>query len=337
MNKNKKIEFMDREILYSVYVNCAKESIDGLENELYEYIYNYDKVEPDIKNDIDYIKSFKTIEVKSFIDFGVSALSILDNENISFSSNIDKELDYLRTYLNKCIKNKQFCNPTLFLAYVKHELHRFLPLPQYNVQNNPYSEKQISNDILNKDNETKLEAILFNIHNIDLRKDYVCKGIIDLIIVSLFEIFSKNYNIKKCQNCNRYFISKKSNANIKYCNYYSSNHPNSTCREYMSKAEYIKKRNNNNVQYKYNILYSRYNNRYSRLRDKYEHIKEIPKEIKLEIEQKLNIVNKLQNLYNEDIISKLKNNEITEDEAMELLEDFEKEVEHNGSTRNNKK
>ena len=105
----------------------------------------------------------------------------------------------------------------------------------------------------------------------------------------------------------------------------------------MSKAEYIKKRNNNNVQYRYNILYSRYNNRYSRLRDKYEHIKEIPKEIKLEIEQKLNIVNKLQNLYNEYIISKLKNNEITEDEAMELLEDFEKEVEHNGSSRNNKK
>ena len=35
--------------------------------------------------------------------------------------------------------------------------------------------------------------------------------------------------------------------------------------------------------------------------------------------------------------SQLKNNEITEDEAMELLEDFEKEVEHNGSSRNNKK
>lgn len=334
---NTKKEFMDREILYSVFVNSNKETVYGLEEELYEYVYNYDKVEPDIKNSIDSIKNFKAIEVKTFMQFGVAALSILDNENISFGLDIDKELDYLRTYLNKCIKNKRFCNPTLFLAYVKHELYRFLPSIQYNVQNNPYSREQISNDILNKDNETKLEAMLFNSHNIDLRKDYVCKGIIDLIIASLFEIFSKNCNIKKCQNCNRYFISKKSNDDIKYCNYYTYNHPNSTCKEYMTKAEYIKKRKDNSVRHKYGKLYNKYNNSYTRLSNKYVFREEIPEEIKIEIKQKLNIVNELKNLYNEDIKPKFENNEITEDEAIKILENFEKEVKYNGSTRNNKK
>lgn len=325
MKKNEITEFKDTEVLYSIFVNSNKEIIDGFEYELCNYIYNYNKFDKNFDSIINLKKECKCIDFKTYIDFGISALSILDNKDFFFPENINNELSYLRTYINKCIKNEKYCNSTLFLAYVKDVLHRFLPPCQYNTQNLPYSERQIDENILNTDNNSKLEAMLFNIYNIELRKDYICTGIIDLIICSLFEIFSKNYNIKKCQNCNRYFISKKSDKRIKYCNYYfSSEFPDLTCRKLKLNSDYVQKRKNNALRSKYGKLYNKYNNSYLRLDEKYRDTDK-PIEIELEIKRRLTIVKKLQELYNENIRHQVKKGELTESEAIKMLENFDKE------------
>lgn len=323
---NKKKIYKDKAMMYSILINSNKEIVSELDEELYNYIYNYDKLSTNLKDVLYFENTDKFTNLKMYFDFGISALSIIDNKNILFDDNINNEIQYLKTYLDKCIKNPKYCNPTLFLAYVKDIMHRFISDIKCYTQNIPYSDKQLNDDILNKDNKQKLEAMFYNLSNIELRKDYTCNGIIDLVICSLFEIFSRNYYIKKCSNCNRYFISTRGDNRIRYCHYYAYLSKSSlTCRELKLNSDYVQKRKGNNLRAIYTTLYNKFNNRYARFNEKHLN-KPKTKDIEEELKKRLSTVKKLQKLYNFDIKPKIKNGELTESEAIKMLQEFNKEV-----------
>ena len=58
-------------------------------------------------------------------------------------------------------------------------------------------------------------------------------------LVSLYAklIIEKKITVKKCKNCNRYFITESRTDEI-YCNNISPQNPNKTCKEYGAKKTY---------------------------------------------------------------------------------------------------
>lgn len=59
---------------------------------------------------------------------------------------------------------------------------------------------------------------------------YDCNGIIDLVNASMFEIIQKPYQIKKCGNCNHYFVPFL-RSDAKYCDRPISDVSNKTCKD----------------------------------------------------------------------------------------------------------
>lgn len=304
--KPDKKQFMDKQILYSVMVNSDKEFTYGLDEELIEYIMLYQ----DSKN---------CIKINKYIGLGVSALSLLDNNNFEFNENLQKEIDILRMYLMRCVDNDGFCNNNIFLAYIKETLHKFIPSPKI-YTSLPYSDKQLDNNIVSEDNNSKLNAMLFNMNHIELKRDYVCDGIIDLIICSLFEIFSKNAYIRKCDNCGRYFVTTINKESIKFCNYISPENSRLTCRKLMNQTNYVNKRKTDILTNKYTALFNKYKNRYERAQDK-KNVTNIDEEIVKKHKTKLE---NLKNKYR-DIRDSIKKGKITKEEGVKILENFDKE------------
>ena len=86
MNK-KNNNLQEKQILYSVLQNSKIEITDGLDNELEEYIKIYVSDIPD------------NLSIKKYIKLGVSALSLLDNNNFKFEENTQKKIEILRIYI----------------------------------------------------------------------------------------------------------------------------------------------------------------------------------------------------------------------------------------------
>ena len=316
MNK-KNNNLQEKQILYSVLQNSKIEITDGLDNELEEYIKIYVSDIPD------------NLSIKKYIKLGVSALSLLDNNNFKFEENTQKQIEILRIYIEKCIENKAFCKSNLFLAYVKDFLNKQLPSPTI-YTNFVYSQKQLEEKIHLQDNNKKLNALLFNEKKIDLKKDYVCNGLIDLLICSLYEIFNNKFYIKKCENCNRYFITPVNKENVIYCEYLFNN-TSLTCKQLMNRKNYLIKRKENVLSMKYATLIAKYNNKYVRESEKIE-IKNIDEE---EVNKYKNIREAFKKEYKR-ITSLVKSEKITISDALKMLEKFDKEV-YYGSKGTNKK
>ena len=86
MNK-KNNNLQEKQILYSVLQNSKIEITDGLDNELEEYIKIYDSDTPD------------NLSIKKYIKLGVSALSLLDNNNFKFEENTQEQIEIFRIYI----------------------------------------------------------------------------------------------------------------------------------------------------------------------------------------------------------------------------------------------
>ena len=309
--------FEDKQIMYSILETSKLEIVNGMDKELEKYIRLYDR---DIS---------EPIVINKYVKLGFLALSLLDNKEVRFNEDIQKKIEILRFYIEKCIKDKSFCKNNIFLAYVRENLNLLIPSPTI-YTNYRYEKNKINENIESADINEKLNIMLFDSSKIELKKDYICSGIIELLICSLYEIFNNGFHIKRCENCKRYFVSQIDKKNIKYCSYLLPG-LDVTCRDIMNKANYIEKRRNDVLQSEYNSLYSKYNNWYIRTSEKIkvENINSV------EVEKNKKIREEFKKLY-KNIKNEVKINNLDEKVAIQKLKEYDKEV-SNGSKRTHKK
>lgn len=261
------------------------------------------------------------IEIKKQLILGNFAFYLLDFPNLDFDNATISKIQLINFFLSQCINDSKYCNNKIFLAFTR-DILKMSRFPQNDIfASNYYNKSDTTNNL--KSNE-RLDLIFNNVQNIKINKSYICNGIIDLIVASIFEIFSKGYFIKRCKNCHKYFFNKNSN---KYCSYASPQEPNKSCYDYCANVSYVQKRDNDPIKKKYNtisnMLRSRYN--YHHRQSDYDILSDFSNDYRIKTEN-LNkgIISK------EDVIEFLNSSEQT----------FKKQYKggrKNGSSRNNKK
>lgn len=89
---------------------------------------------------------------------------------------------------------------------------------------------EFSKKIKNQKSKKNVFNILFN-ENISPMYEYHCKTLEQFLQVSFFTTLSLNLNIKKCENCGKYFIAYQ-RSDEKYCNRISPQDKNKTCKQF---------------------------------------------------------------------------------------------------------
>lgn len=239
---------MGENILYRLHKECEFETLETNDNYINSIFKNAEKY-------YSFPDTINGIEIKQMLPLGNFAFYILNCENLDFDKDILSKLKLINEFLSKCIINKELCNNKVFLAFIR-DILKMQKFPQGNIYVSNYYTKT---DNVNLDMENKLKLMLNNIKNIEVTKDYICTDIIDLIVVSIFEVFSHGFFIRKCRNCYKYFLNKNSN---KYCPYASYQNSHKSCYDYCTNASYIEKRKTNPIRNKYNKISNMLRNRY---------------------------------------------------------------------------
>lgn len=235
-------------ILYQLTNDLENEMIDTDDNYLKSILKKVEKyyLLPYVSNNI---------EVKKQLILGNIAFYLLDLPNSDFDEEIISKIKLINIFLSCCITNNKYCNNKIFLAFVRDILRQEIPKGDTFASNYYMNIDDISNIGTNE----KLALILNNIEHITLNKTYLCNGVIDLIIISIYEMFSKGYSIKRCRNCHKYFFNKNSN---KYCSYSSPQKSNKSCYEYCTNTSYVQKRENDPIRKEYNKISNMLRSRY---------------------------------------------------------------------------
>ena len=262
-------------------------------------------------------------KLKKQLILGNIAFYLLDSPNLDFDKETIAKMKLINTFLSCCITNSKYCNNKIFLAFVRDILNYKIPEGDI-FASNYYMD---INDISNIETNEKLNLMLNNVKHIKINKTYICNGVIDLIIVSIFEIFAQGYSIKRCRNCHKYFFNKNSN---KYCPYSSLQKHDKSCYEYCTNTSYLEKRENDPIRKEYNKISNMLRSRYRY----YE--KDSDREILSNFGD--NYRSKMEDL-NNGLISKEDVIEFLNMSKMNFTEQYKKHKEErkNGSTRTNKK
>lgn len=103
----------------------------------------------------------------------------------------------------------------------------------------------------NKIDTSKCQRDVYNIlfeENISPMYEYHCTSLKQFLEVSFFTSLILNLNIKKCENCNKYFIAYQ-RSDEKYCNRTSPQDKNKSCKQYAN-FENWKNNINSNIELK---------------------------------------------------------------------------------------
>ena len=303
------MKFINEDFVYYVSGNLYKESIVGLKQYFPEIA---------IPDTPDYNGKFVGSRV-----IGTLMFELIQNRNLEFDAKALYVIEYINYYLEQCLNNDEYCDNKIFLPCIKHALNTHLPNYNFYFENDYTAEQAYSMYFADYKEAT---SIIFNNRNdIIYSKVYYCHKIEDLILASLYEVFDAKYIIRKCKNCNKFFVTKEKGKRIKYCYNGSPQNPNKSCYQYCSQLTYIQKRKNNPIRKEYTKLYNKYNNRYIRARDAY------IEKYSLEEEnlQKQNL-EKLKLFYN-NLKEDLKLNRISKEDALLALKNYEKGDNNNGN------
>lgn len=315
----------DIELLYRLSHDSEYESIicnDEKLNLLYENSTKYYKLP---------FSNTDCIRVMPYKNIGEFSLYLLSEFN---NIALESDMLILREYLLKCINDENYCNDKVFLAFIKDFLH-ISRLPHFDCfVTNYYTD---NNKITNLTNNEKLDIILENSKNIIFNKDYICNGLLDLIIVSLYEIFSKGLKIKKCKTCDRFFVNKHSSA---FCNYANPQNETMSCLQYSRNTNYVEKRKTDPIQKIHTDISNLLRKRYYDARDSKINNKELEQSAWITYEN-------YKEYYKQTLKPQYTRGKITRDELLKYLNDtyiyhknnnIKMEVKkYNGSSRNNKK
>lgn len=198
---------------------------------------------------------------------GTIMFELLQKNNIEYSEKTKKNIEYFNFYLDKCIEDSNYCNNKIFLACMQECASLSLPKKE-NVIENIYTIKQRCDyNIIHSTPVEKTDIIYKNKNNIKYSKIYYCKSIEDLFVCSLYELFEKEYIIRKCMNCNKFFVTKEKGSRRKYCYYYSPQDNKKTCYDYMNQRKSKENRKTNEIIKLYNSITNRLRTRQNRTED----------------------------------------------------------------------
>lgn len=122
-----------------------------------------------------------------------------------------------------------------------------------------------------KDKEKNRKILLDYIKNNDIQifSTYRINTIQELLNISFIEILKNKITIKKCKNCNKFFITE-SRTDEKYCNRISPQNPNKTCKEYGAKKTYREEIKSIPIKHEHNKTSQFYRMRINRCKNKNE-------------------------------------------------------------------
>ncbi len=165
------------------------------------------------------------------------------------------------------------------------------------------------NDTTTIDFEELNNIFKVNKNKLDFFTAYELRNLEDFIVASMMELFKNKKRIKKCLNCNKYFIAGRSDTS--YCNNPSPQNEKKTCSKFIADEKYQNNLAENDTQSLYRKIYKRLNrdmqrNNYGLFIKKF---KDFTNEAKAKKQ-------------------KIKNGEITEEEYFKWLkdEDIKKEL-----------
>ena len=155
---------------------------------------------------------------------------------------IDKSHEYFEGYSNLSpLKKCLFC----FISQ-KRDINLFKKLPaciiNYDFDLSPEEEKQFKK--LTKTDPNSAIKMLFNT-DISSYNEYECKNLEEYLQLYFHTCLTHGINIKKCANCNKYFIAYQ-RSDEKYCNRISPDDPNKTCKQFANAENW---KNNLNSDY----------------------------------------------------------------------------------------
>lgn len=314
------MKFIDEEFGYYLTEGMEREVLFGLK----EYF----------KANIDYeeSKGNKDYKISKFINskvIGSIMFELLERDDIEYSEKTKKNIEYIKSYLDRCIENIEYCDNKIFLACISNCTTMKLP-ERFNIHLEGYynPEQMICYDIRNANPKDKTNIIFANRENIKYSKLYLCNQIEELFVISLYEIFEKKYTIRRCKNCNKFFVTKESGKRIKYCYNLSPQNKNKTCYEYYSQMKYSEKRKNDITKRLYYQITNRIRNRKDR--EKNDEVSEI-------YWKQLEYISKKYNSMKKEV----KEGKIAQEKLIEFLEDYnkknrEEKLKNNGNKRINK-
>lgn len=227
---------------YSQYT-IEKEYLKNIE----ENIYELKKMAPPSKSfTIDSIfeqmklnQETKVKNIISFQDLVIRELNIFINSILLFSLNLDILLGKITLEPDNITSLKalhELNNGNNF--YKCNCISKFALF--YN--NNLYIDDTIDKSI-------KIQKI--PISNLKVIELYQFTNIIELLNLSLVRIIDNNITIKKCKNCENYFIPQNRTDEI-YCDRISPQNSNKTCKEYGAKKTYRDEIKSTPIKYEHN-------------------------------------------------------------------------------------
>lgn len=241
-----------------------------IRNYLQSFVYSLTEISPNLQFFYDTIQ----FEFKETSDnFSNTQLSLAEQLDsiIHTLENIDKkEKDYdllyqHKRYLENSLKNytfeKSISNQLIYLDSLLRDFeltYDFINDYRYNLQNQYYFKafeipRAIISCVIKQNNkirllESKHEDLCGNVkdrnyienkfnNEIKYLVSYQIEKVNDIFEVYRKLIIEKNICVKKCSNCNNFFIAE-SRTDEKYCNNLSPQNPNKTCKEYGAKKTY---------------------------------------------------------------------------------------------------
>lgn len=302
------MKFRDEDFSYYLTEDMKREYLIGLKQYFTNYITDFD----------DNISRFINTKV-----IGTLMFELLQREDIEYSKNTQRTIEYIKFYLERCLESEEYCCNKVFIPCAREAIGLHLP-PSDIIYDKIYTIEQLCDyTIIHADSKKKTDIIFANKDNIEYSKIYHCKKIEDLFIASLFELFGKGYTIRKCKNCGKFFVTVEKGKRIKYCYNISPQDQNKTCRDFFSQATYSERRRQSLRRTEYARLYNRFNNRINRFERKTEEQKE--KEDKDLAE--------LKDIYF-DMKEQLKLGTVTEAEICEYLQSYENGGKEKWQSRN---
>lgn len=255
-----------------------------INNYLHSFVYSLTELTPNLQFFYDTIQ-FEFREISDNFSNTQSSLAKQLNSITYTLENIDKEeADYEflyqhKEYLEKSLKNytfeKAISNQFIYIDSLYHDFeltYDFMNDYRYNLQNQYYFKafeipREMISCVIKQDNkirllESKHEILCGNVKDrkyIENRFDNDIKYLTSYQIEKASDIFEvyrkliieKNICIKKCSNCNNFFIAE-SRTDEKYCNNPSPQNPNKTCKEYGAKKTYRDEIKSTPIKYEHN-------------------------------------------------------------------------------------
>ena len=228
--------------------------VDGANIEIFSTLDGLKKIERKFPHTLLRLLNSIDEELKNITN-NLEQLSYIVSKS-KLSTNDIKSLKKAKHYIDKAIANPFYSQYNIFKIACELKYFKTInPLQHLNL--NEFDNLQDYENTTLDDYYDRLERI-YKYYNETKMPDYIKYEITDLedfIVASMSEIFRYNMTIKKCENCNKYFLVMRKDA--KYCENISPQDNEKTCKKYMIDKNYKDKINKDEIKSLHRKIYKR--------------------------------------------------------------------------------